>query len=997
MKKLIIILAIILVVIVGALAIIPSLYKDDIMAMMDEEIAKNVNADVYFDAEKFDVSLLSDFPNLSLTLGDFGVIGKAPFEGDTLTSIKEFSISIDLWSAISSVQSDGKEPIQIEGIYLDQPRLKILVLEDGRANYDIAIPSEEQPEAPVEESESGDVRIGIKGWEITDAYVIYDDRTMPVFVEVNGLNHSGSGDFTLDVFDLVTSTDIKGLTVDYDGTKYFNHHHVNADATLNMDLSKDMKFTFKENTLKVNDFAMGFDGWFVMSDTDYDMDINFHAKETAFKTLLSLVPSEFMTGYESLETSGNLAFDGFVKGVYNEEQMPGFKINLKVDEGMFKYPDLPTAVNNIMVDMLVDNTSGVLDNMVIDISKFHMDLGKNPINGNVRIAGLTNYDINADVTAKVNLAELSTMFPMEGLSMAGMYQANVKANGVYSEAKNTIPKINAEMTLTDGNVKYEEYPVPMENINVLTNIHNETGIINDTKVNIDKASMLIGGEPLEASGNIYNMDDITYNFKVKGGFDFHLVDLIYPLEGMKMSGKAFADIQTSGKMSDIDAERYEKLPTSGTVTMNKFELLMDEYPPVTIEEANLTFNPKEMVLKNYVGKLGKSDVKMNGTISNYIAYALKENEVLKGNMKMYSKSFDVNEWMPEEEEGASSETSTETPEEEYGVIPIPKTIDFRADAKLDNVVYTNMEMTNMVGYILAKDGILSLKDLKFNLLGGSFVTNGSYNTQNPEKPKFDFDLGIQNLSFQKSYATFNTVQTFAPLAQNVQGTYSSTFKVSGDLGQDLMPVLASMSGLGDIFIKDAAMQGMKLLNSISDLSGIKELKDPKIKDVKLKAEIKDGKFIVKPFDVNFGDIKSNVDGFTTLDGGLNYKVNMDIPSSKLGSGFAGQYANLTGKSSLKIPFAITGTYDDPKVKMGDGQKNVVEDVVKEQVAEVSEEAKQEVKKEANNVLKQLQDTTKSEEEKEEAVKESVENLQKAGEEKLKELKIKNPFGKKKDN
>jgi uncharacterized protein involved in outer membrane biogenesis len=63
-----------LVLIVAAALILPAVFKDDIKAAIDKELAKSVNADVLFEADKFDLSLFKNFPNITATMEDFGVI-----------------------------------------------------------------------------------------------------------------------------------------------------------------------------------------------------------------------------------------------------------------------------------------------------------------------------------------------------------------------------------------------------------------------------------------------------------------------------------------------------------------------------------------------------------------------------------------------------------------------------------------------------------------------------------------------------------------------------------------------------------------------------------------------------------------------------------------------------------------------------------------------------------------------------------------------------------
>ncbi|MCH8317792.1 MAG: AsmA family protein, partial [Bacteroidetes bacterium] len=427
MKKILLILLGIIIVLFAIVITIPIIYKDEIKAKIDEELAKSINAQVYFEKNKFGISLLTNFPNLALKLGDFGIVGKDAFEGDTLTSIKSFRVVVDLMSVISGDQ------IKINGIYLINPRIFATVLEDSTASWDIFIAGEEEP-GEKEEEEPSDFSIKIKKWEIKNGYIVFDDRTAPMYAEIVNLNHTGSGDFTQDILDLVTNTKIDALTLELGGVKYFNKNTLDIDFIINMDMPNS-KYIFKENKIKINDFSFGFDGFIAMNEEDINMDITFKTKETRFKNILSLVPGVFLEGFEDLKTSGSLAFNGFAKGTYNENSLPAFGFKLIVNDGMLQYPDLPTAINNITLDMYVDNKDGILDNTVINIKKFHIDMGNNPIDAKILVEGLTDYKIDADVLAKINLAELTKMIPMEGLTLKGLFSLDIKAKGIYSETQ----------------------------------------------------------------------------------------------------------------------------------------------------------------------------------------------------------------------------------------------------------------------------------------------------------------------------------------------------------------------------------------------------------------------------------------------------------------------------------------------------------------------------------------------------------------------------------
>ncbi|MEQ9592780.1 MAG: AsmA family protein, partial [Cyclobacteriaceae bacterium] len=279
-KKVLIGLAILFVLLIAAAIAIPFLFKDDIKKAIDKEIATAINADVLFDVDDFDLTLFRNFPNATAEIKSLGVFNRAPFEGTPLFVIERLDIEVNLKELIF-----GSE-LRLKGITLVRPQINVKVLEDGRANWDITYPSVDTVQ--VEEEQAGSFSFGIDHWEIIDGDVVYDDKSIPFLLSLKGLNHTGSGDFNEKAFDLKTNTAADTLTVVYDGVEYISNKRLAADMVLG--ISEDYSlFTFKENIAKLNDFGLGFNGWFKMNEASYDMDITYETQQSTFKSLLSLV------------------------------------------------------------------------------------------------------------------------------------------------------------------------------------------------------------------------------------------------------------------------------------------------------------------------------------------------------------------------------------------------------------------------------------------------------------------------------------------------------------------------------------------------------------------------------------------------------------------------------------------------------------------------------------------------------------------------------------
>lgn len=986
MKKGLLIFLGVIVFLIIALAVIPYFFKDQIKAKIDTEIAKSVDAKIQF--EDFGLSLFSHFPNLTISLDKLSILGiKEGFKGDTLFSANELSASVNVMSVISG------DKIQVNGIYLDKPYILTKFTKDGKMSWDIAKAAPADTTEPKPE-EPSNFAIGIEEWKIKDGTIIYEDRSMPMYTELRHVNHSGKGEMAGDVFSILESaTSASEFFLSYDNITYFNKHSLNALIKLKMDL-KNSIYTFIDNEYTINKFTMTFGGEIAMPTNDIKMDLKFAAKETDFKTLLSLVPAIYTKDFENVKAEGKVGFDGWVKGIFNDTSIPGFGINLLVDKGMFQYPNL-SPVSNIAIDLKTSCADGNMNNLIVDLKKMNLDFGKNPIKARAFVKGVGPADIDADVNATLNLAEVSKIYPIEGTTLSGLYTLNLNAKGTYDDAKKIMPVVNADMSLKDGYVKSKDVPFPLEKIN-LHALAKSDGTMPNSSFLMDHFRMVLDGEPFEMKASIVNFDNIHYDMNLKGAIDLTKLTKVYPLKDMSLAGRIVADITTKGVMSDVEAGNYGKTSTSGTMGVTHFSYLSKDMPQgVKLSSANFALTPDKMTISNLDGYLGKSDVSVKGYFSNYMGYMFGNSgdTTIHGAMSLASKKFDLNEWMSED----TAKAATPGQEEPMTVFEVPRDIDFTFSSSMDQVLYDDMTLEKLTGNIIMKNGIVKMDKLAFNSMGGSFLTNGSYNSQNIKEPKFDFDLDIKDLNMVKAAGTFELVKKYASIAKEVDGKFSTMLVVGGSLGQDMMPVYKTVNGNGAALISNATIKDNKTLSTAEKLTGTKNLLPLQMKDVKIKYKIVEGNLIVEPFDVNAGNIKMNVSGKQSLEGQLDYLLKMDVPAGSLGSALNNALGT-SGGQNVKFDLKVTGPYNDSKVSLAgssvkDLAKTAVENKVKEEIN--NNEQIKKAQEEFDAQKKAAEEKAKAEQER--IQKEAEEQAKKAADDAKKkaieDAKKKLPFGK----
>src|SRR5690606_2821119 len=155
-KVFLIVVGVFIILFLTVAIIVPAFFKDDIKEALDKEVAKSVNADVVF--EDFDLSFFSNFPNITASLDNLGVMNRAPFEGEVLFATEKFEVEVNLADVLFS------DALKVKGISLIRPVVSVKVLKDGRANWDIAMPSADT----VTSDEPSEFSFGIDHWEIVD-------------------------------------------------------------------------------------------------------------------------------------------------------------------------------------------------------------------------------------------------------------------------------------------------------------------------------------------------------------------------------------------------------------------------------------------------------------------------------------------------------------------------------------------------------------------------------------------------------------------------------------------------------------------------------------------------------------------------------------------------------------------------------------------------------------------------------------------------------------
>ena len=598
--------------------LIKFVFKDEIVSKVKEIVNENINANVNFG--EFSLSLITSFPDFSLEINEISVINKSPFEGDTLAYIGVIGVELDLMSVIG-----GK--YVISNFNVDNVVANAKIMKDGIANWDITIPdSTAVTEEFTEEvnTESSDKLItGLESFSITNVNLSYVDLQSEMIAIIRNFNQSGSLLLNGDSTDINIETVIEALTFVMEGDKLANKIKFQSNVKIVADLEK-MIFDFKENQFRLNDLKLGLDGRLAIPD-DMIFDLTLSAKDNKFQDLLSLIPVLYKTDVEGIDVKGDFSFSTVLKGKMDDENLPSFDVDFSINDGFIKYPDLPESVKDIQMELAIDNSDGIIDHTIIDLSLLNFKIAKNPVDIKFYISNVeSDPNMKGYVRAKFKLENLAKAIPVEeGESYKGAINANLDFSGKMSAIEEErYEDFKASGNIIFDNLIYKSPDLPTTLI--------KTGYLkfSPKKLEVSNFDMKIGESDLVANGEIDNILPYVFNDEtIKGSFKlnskfFDLDELMAEdSSGVKSPSEdvAVEEALQNAKMDSLSLEEEGAIEVPANINFSLLTTFKKvNYDGMVIDNftGNLYVKDKIVKFKNTKMDVLDGKIKMNGSYNS---------------------------------------------------------------------------------------------------------------------------------------------------------------------------------------------------------------------------------------------------------------------------------------------------------------------------------------------------------------------------------------------
>ncbi|WP_167019820.1 AsmA-like C-terminal region-containing protein [Chitinophaga sp. Cy-1792] len=563
--------------IIALLFLLPILFPGAVASKIKNWTNNSITGDLNF--SKARLSFFQHFPSLTLTLYDFSLKGGAPFQQDTLVAANEVALGVNLKSIFS-------DAITIDEIYLTNGKIHIMVDSAGHPNYNVY---KSAPASTSSKPDSGSASMKIERIQIEHCHLIYDDQSLPMYVQAKEVNYLGKGDLSKAIFDLYSKIDIGSLDFSYNNTSYIFSKKLNGELITKIN-TNSLDFVFERNDLKINELPVALKGAFAFMKNGYKMDFRLNSRESSLHAIFGALPPEYLTWMQHTNIEGTADLNASLIGEYVAETntMPDLTFNMQVRDGSISNPKAPAPVKNLFLNFQSRLAQLNTDSLYVNVDSIFFNIDKDYFSSVIKVKGLKTPDIHVKLNTDIDLEKWSKAMGWKSFDLKGRLQAHLLADGLYATRIidrgskqrpdtiiSSIPAFNLDASYRDGYFKFASLPEGLKNISFKVAASCPDNNYAHTHFNIEDINADLLSNYIKGYFRFTNAQAPVIDAQLASVLQLHDLKQFYPMDSLDVTGALHLDINTKG--SYVPAKRLFPV-TTAKLTMDDGTVQTKYYP-----------------------------------------------------------------------------------------------------------------------------------------------------------------------------------------------------------------------------------------------------------------------------------------------------------------------------------------------------------------------------------------------------------------------------------
>jgi AsmA protein len=535
--------------IVLLLFLLPYLFPGFVSTKIRQWAKGSVNSELTFSSAR--LSFFRHFPALTLTLYDFKLKGSAPFEKETLLEANEVALGVDLTSIFSE--------LKIDKIFLTKAFINIQVDTTGRANYNVY---SSKNKSTTQSSDSSSASLRIKKIIIENSKMVYNDRSVPMLINMRDIDYMGSGDLSEAIFDLQTHMEVASMDLYYNRQAYFVSKKINADLITKIN-TNSLALFFEKNRLTINTLPVDFTGRLEILKEGYDLDFKLKSENSQLHDMLSALPPTMFEWSSKMDVKGIGNIYAELKGKYTSSPsvMPDLILNLMVKDGYVSNAHAPAPIQNLQLGFRSRLPGLDPDSLSVIVDTVFFSMGKDYFGGSLQWKGLSQPWIKARIFSEMDLAAWNKVVGIKTMDIGGRYDIQAEAEGQYSTkvvrqvglrkttvdtVVTSIPRFTIRSTLNNGYFKFASLPEGVKEISFKLDASCADNDYRNIRLDLRNFNAAILGNYIKGFLKLGNARDFPIDASLKSEVNLADLKMAVPMDSLDLGGDLAINISTYG-------------------------------------------------------------------------------------------------------------------------------------------------------------------------------------------------------------------------------------------------------------------------------------------------------------------------------------------------------------------------------------------------------------------------------------------------------------------
>ncbi|SES71690.1 AsmA-like C-terminal region [Hymenobacter actinosclerus] len=415
-------------------------------------VALNQHLAVPVRASRLDVSVLDQFPRLSITLHDVVMQGSLPADTTRLLRARRLYCAFDATDLL-------RGHYRIRRLTLADGQLHLRRDATGQPNYLVLRPdttaADEQPFA-----------LELRGIRLERVRATYTDAARQQFFALQTPDLRATVRLNGPQVEVTTTGPARIETVRLGSDDYFRAKDVKLNVLLDVDRA-GQRVSIQPSTIGVGPATYSVSGTIDYAQAPR-LNLQAAARQADVQAVLALLPPRLTRRLAGYRSRGQVYFEGTVRGEWSEQHYPAVDVRFGCRQAAFFHPEYRQQVDGVSLTGRFSNGTGQsAATAVLTLEQVRGQLAGRPFGGSLRLENLVQPTLQLELQAELDVARALKFFPVAAVrSGAGAARLHLLLNGPLTVLRQrpTARQARGELALRGVTLQLRDFRQPFSGL-----------------------------------------------------------------------------------------------------------------------------------------------------------------------------------------------------------------------------------------------------------------------------------------------------------------------------------------------------------------------------------------------------------------------------------------------------------------------------------------------------------------------------------------------------